>query len=188
MRAHRHVFPVKGQSQSGKTILGRPTKQDFDHGGQKIPSGVDLWPIGSDTAKEKIYGRLKIATPGPGCMHFPHGLPDEYYQQLTAERRVPKYHRGYLKHVWEKDAGARNEALDLEVYAYAAAIYAGVTRVNWDKLEAALHATANDLFVQADAQNAVQTSTPEPAEAPQATPARQPLPAQRKSNWMKGYR
>jgi phage terminase large subunit GpA-like protein len=60
-RLHRHIFPVRGQSQAGKTILGRPTKQDVDHRGEKIPNGVDLWPIGTDTAKSKIYARLKIA-------------------------------------------------------------------------------------------------------------------------------
>jgi phage terminase large subunit GpA-like protein len=150
-RAHRHIFPVRGQSQQGKTVLGRPSAQDVDHKGEKIPNGIQLWPVGADTAKSKIYARLKIEMPGPGCMHFPLGLPDEYYQQLTAERYVPKYVNGYLKRVWEKDATARNEALDLEVYAYAAAIYAGVTRVNWDKLEAGLRMTAEDLFVQAQA-------------------------------------
>jgi phage terminase large subunit GpA-like protein len=83
-------------------------------------------------------------------MHFPLGLPDEYYKGLTAERLVSRYHRGFLTRVWEKDAAERNEPLDLEVYAYAAAIYAGVTRVNWDRLEAALRATAGDLFVDAE--------------------------------------
>ena len=194
-RLHRHIFPVKGQSQTGKTILGRPTKQDYDHDGQKIPNGVDLWPIGTDTAKEKIYGRLKIVEPGPGRMHFPLGLPDEYFKQLTAERMVKRYARGYLKRVWEKDAADRNEALDLEVYNYAAAIYAGVTRAPWDRMEAALRATAGDLFVQAQAKKddeseggaapasaaPVQTST-QPAEAPKASIKT------RKSNWLTGYR
>ena len=153
-RAHRHIFALKGQAESGKTVLGRPKKQDVDHRGQVIKDGVELWPIGTDTAKSKIYARLKIEMPGPGCLHFPLGLPDEYFAQLTAERLVTRYHRGYLKRVWEKDAGARNEALDLEVYAYAAALFAGLTRVNWDKLEAALRATAGDLFVDAEARAA----------------------------------
>lgn len=172
-RAHRHIFPVRGQSQAGKSILGRPSAQDVDHNGQRVPGGVQLWPVGSDTAKSKIYARLKITTPGPGCMHFPIGLPDEYFKQLTAERLTTRYVRGYLKRVWEKDAGERNEALDLEVYAYAAAIYAGVTRANWDRIEATLKATAQDLFVRAVAEEesggtkaaqaspaAVQTSAP----------------------------
>lgn len=149
-RMHRHIFPVRGQSQAGKSVLGRPTPQDIDHQGVKIPNGVRLWPVGSDTAKAKIYARLLIETPGPGCMHFPIGLPDEYFRQLTAERQVQKYNKGYPRLVWEKDAGDRNEALDLEVYAYAAAVYAGVTRLNWDILEAGLRAAGGDLFVAAD--------------------------------------
>ena len=148
-RTHRHVFPVRGQSQPGKSVLGRPSAQDIDHNGQKIPGGIQLWPVGADTAKSKIYARLKIAAPGPGCIHFPLGLPDEYFQQLTAERLVTRYVHGYPKRVWEKDASARNEALDLEVYAYAAAVYAGLTRANWDKLDATLRSTAADLFVKA---------------------------------------
>lgn len=173
-RTHRHIFPVRGQSQAGKTILGRPTKQDVDHRGQKIPNGIDLWPIGTDTAKSKIYARLKIGAPGPGCMHFPLGLPDEYYKGLTAERLVSRYHRGFLQRVWEKDAAERNEPLDLEVYAYAAAIYAGVTRINWDRLEAGLVATAGDLFVQAQAKDegkAAPAAAEEENAAPNAPPA-----------------
>lgn len=202
-RRHRHIFPVKGQTVQGKTILGRPTKQDYDHQGEKIPSGVELWPVGSDTAKTKIYARLKIDQPGPGCMHFPVGLPDEYYQQLTAERLVTKYSRGYPKRSWEKDAGARNEALDLEVYAYAAAIYAGVGRANWDRIEATLRATTQDLFVDAadktdkageaatPAAAATETATAQAEAALKVTPP--PPPASKRfprrvNNWITGYR
>lgn len=148
-RTHEHVLAMRGQSQPGKTILGRPTKQDIDHNGQRIPNGVDLWPIGVDTAKAEIYARLRIEKPGPGHMHFPVGLPDEYYRGLTAERLTTRYVKGFLKTSWEKDETERNEPLDLENYAYAAAIYAGLNRVNWDRLEAALRMTASDLFVQA---------------------------------------
>jgi phage terminase large subunit GpA-like protein len=177
MRTHRHIFPVRGQSQAGKSILGRPTEQDIDHHGQKIPNGIRLWPVGADTAKSKIYARLKIEKPGPGCMHFPLGLPDEYFQQLTAERQVTKYVNGYPKRTWEKDAATRNEALDLEVYAYAAAIYAGVTRANWDRIEAGLRLTAGDLFVQAQGKEEAAAGESEQV-PPQAAVqmARRPVP------------
>jgi phage terminase large subunit GpA-like protein len=168
-RAIAHVFPVRGQSQAGKTVLGRPTKQDIDHNGQKVPNGIDLWPIGTDTAKAEIYARLKIERPGPGHMHFPLGLPDEYFRGLTAERQVTRYVKGFLKTSWEKDEVERNEPLDLEVYAYAAAIYAGLARVNWDRLEASLIATAGDLFVQAQEQQ-------EAARLNEAAPPAEPTP------------
>jgi phage terminase large subunit GpA-like protein len=194
-RTNRHVFPVKGQSQTGKSVLGRPSKQDVDHNGQMIKGGVEVWPIGTDTAKAKIYARLKIEQPGPKHMHFPLGLPDEYYKQLTAERLVSRYFKGYLKTSWEKDATERNEALDLEVYAYAAAMYAGITRANWDRIEAALKMTAQDLFVQAEektqAEAAVKSGTPQgaPAAPPVQTSAPAQAPRRRSSsNWITGFK
>lgn len=164
-RLHRGVFALRGQSQRGKSILGLPTAQEVTHRGVRIPNGVKLWPVGVDTAKARIHARLRLTEPGPGCMHFPADLPTEYYEQLAAERQVKRYRRGYVETVWEKDAGARNEALDLEVYAYAAALFAGVTRANWDRIEAALRATAGDLFVAAE-----ERAASDAAEAAEARP------------------
>jgi phage terminase large subunit GpA-like protein len=153
--------------QPGKAVLGRASAQDFDWKGQVIKDGVALWPIGVDTAKTVIQKRLGLARPGPGYMHFPLGLPDDYYKQLTAERHVKRWVRGYERMVWEKDAGARNEALDTEVYAYAAAMRAGVTRANWDKLEAYFKGTG-DLFVAA--KNSVTRANGEPSPEDMGTP------------------
>lgn len=201
---NRNVIAVKGQSRPGKAILGRPSDQDITHHGQIIKSGVKLWPLGVDTAKSRIYARLALVDEaskqpsGPGSMHFPLGLPDEYWDQLTAERLVTRYHHGYARQVWEKDAGARNEALDLEVYAYAAALHAGIARINWDRVEAALRATAGDLFVAAetngtatDAVAATTVQTPAPDGGADAAPAA--LAAQRRArlprnNWITGFR
>ena len=177
-RAHRHVFPSRGQSQAGKRVLGLPTEIDIDHHGKKIPRGVKLWPLGVDTAKTEIYARLKIEHAGPGCLHFPVGLPDEYFAGLVAERQTTRYVKGYLRTIWEKDDNARNEPLDLEVYAYAAALYAGLTRINWDRLEASLRMTSPDLFERAVEQAAI--APPEPVEAAPAPPA----PAAPRADWM----
>jgi phage terminase large subunit GpA-like protein len=79
-RAHRHIFPVRGQSQAGKrSSAGRPSRTSTT-AARRSSAASKLWPIGTDTAKSKIYARLKITEPGPGCMHFPLGLPDEYYK------------------------------------------------------------------------------------------------------------
>jgi hypothetical protein len=55
---------------------------------------------------------------------------------LTAERLVTKFTNGIPHRVWTKAAGARNEALDCFVYAYAAACFAGLKRANWQKMQA----------------------------------------------------
>ena len=131
------VIAVKGASQSGKPIIGRPTSQDVTYMGAKIPGGVQLWPIGTDTAKSTIYSRLKMTDPGPGCFHFPIGTGDDYFMQLTAEKLITRYVKGYPKMEWVK-VGPRNEALDCEVYCMAAAIRAGLARTDWGSLERTL--------------------------------------------------
>jgi phage terminase large subunit GpA-like protein len=80
---------------------------------------VRLFPVGVDTAKELIYVRLKIKEPGPGYCHFPAQYDDEYFRQLTAEKIVTRFSKGYRKREWKK-VRARNEALDYRGYALAA--------------------------------------------------------------------
>jgi phage terminase large subunit GpA-like protein len=122
----QRVIAVKGASASGKAVLGRPSLQDVTGKGVNIKGGVMLWPVGTDTAKSTIYGRITQTGPGPGRYHWPIGLDDSYFIQLTAEKLVTTYgQNGFARQEWVKIA-ERNEALDIEVYAYAAAIRAGV--------------------------------------------------------------
>ncbi len=110
-RQQRKIFALKGSSESGKEILGK-----FSVNNQYR---VKLWTIGTDTAKDRIFARLKVPVPGPAYMHLPDFVEEEYLLQLTAEKAVRRYKRGrgtvreYVK------TRARNEALDLEVYALA---------------------------------------------------------------------
>jgi phage terminase large subunit GpA-like protein len=149
---HLNVFAVKGLSQSGRPILGKPTVVDINARGEKIKKGAQLWLIGTDTAKSLIYGRLKVEDAGPGCMHFSRELPADYYEQLTAERLVTRYVKGRPRLEWVKPAGRRNEVLDLEVYAIAAAHKIGLNRyreTDWDALERQVQPAQADLLMQA---------------------------------------
>jgi len=129
-RARRHVLAVKGQSQAGKAPIGRPTKVDVSVRGVARTGSALLWPVGSDTIKGWLMGRLR----SEGMVHFPADLPAEFYEQLTAERLVTKHSHGMPVRTWVKSASARNEALDASVYAYAAAVYAGIKRADWASL------------------------------------------------------
>lgn len=131
------VFAAKGMNITGKPVIGRPSIQEVNYRGKLISRGVQLWPIGSDAAKRQIYGRIKLSGAGPGVMHYPIGLEDEYYEQLTAEKLVTKYRHGVPYQEWYR-ARPRNEAIDCEVLAYAAACRAGIARMNWSKLEKAM--------------------------------------------------
>lgn len=125
---HAHVFAIKGQSVAGKAILGKPSDQDVSWLGNRIKHGVKLWPIGTDTAKAEIYGRLRISEPGAGYVHLSRHLPTEVFEQLTSERLVTRYVKGRARLEWVKPNGKRNEALDCAVYALAAAHYVGIDR------------------------------------------------------------
>jgi len=110
-RQIRRVWAIKGINQPGRPVVGRPSKNNS--------LKVKLFPIGTDTAKELIFTRLKIDEFGYGYMHFPLERDEEYFKQLTAERPVSKFVRGKQTRVWVKTR-ARNEALDCRIYALAA--------------------------------------------------------------------
>jgi phage terminase large subunit GpA-like protein len=110
-RAGHRVFAIKGVGGEGKPIIGRASRNNVG----KVP----LYAVGVDTAKELHYSRLRIEEPGPGYCHFQAKRDDEYFRQLTAEKMVTTYHKGYPKRAWVKTR-TRNEALDVRVYAIAA--------------------------------------------------------------------
>lgn len=113
-RHKANVFAVKGQA--GQRLIW-PRKPSRAKGKQL------LYIIGVDAAKEAIYGRLKNNQPGPFYIHFPmaDGFEQVYFDQLTSEQRITRYVEGRPKHEWRlKTKGARNEALDTFVYAFAA--------------------------------------------------------------------
>lgn len=129
-RAHRNVIAIKGSSTPGMSIHGKKTAVEIDHKGRKV-NNATLWLIGTDTAKGLIYSRFALTS--GAVMHFYAGLTEEYFRQLTAEKRVSRMHKGQIKTEWLKDR-PRNEALDCEVYALFAAYHAGIQRINWEKL------------------------------------------------------
>lgn len=108
-RRGRSLFVIKGSSTPSSPVwpAKRPKPGKF---------GVRVWLVGTDTAKDIILlSRVRRAAPGPGFMHYPEGTPADYFEQLTSEAKgkakgstVVKWHK--------KTGGARNEALDLEVY------------------------------------------------------------------------
>jgi phage terminase large subunit GpA-like protein len=110
-RVSKRVFAIKGVGGEGKAPVGRPSTNNN--------LKCKLFPVGVDTIKEMVYSHLRIKEEGAGYCHFPASYPDEYFKQLTAEKVVRKYHKGFHKREWVKTR-ARNEALDCRVYALAA--------------------------------------------------------------------
>nr|BAR28558.1 terminase large subunit [uncultured Mediterranean phage uvMED]BAR29177.1 terminase large subunit [uncultured Mediterranean phage uvMED] len=121
-RQARRIFAIKGSSQAGKPIANRPT---FVGKNKAV-----LYGVGTDTAKEAIFARLSTE-PESTTLHFPNDVDEEYFKQLTAEKRVTKWIRGKKSLVW-KQIRPRNEALDTLVYNFAA-IY--ILNPNFDVIE-----------------------------------------------------
>jgi phage terminase large subunit GpA-like protein len=132
-RTNPRYMAIKGAKSPASPIISKPRKVDVTWSGQTIKSGVDLWSIGTDSAKVQIYSRLAMKKRGPGYYHFYAGLDDEYYLQLTAEKRLTQYRDGFPVLSWVK-LRERNDVLDCEVYAYAAALRAGLVHLNFDEI------------------------------------------------------
>ncbi len=121
-RQARRVFAVKGLSVAGKPIANKPTYVGKNR--------AVLYGVGTDSAKEAIFARLSTDS-NQSTLHFPSDVDEEYFKQLTAEKRVAKFIRGRKSLVW-KQTRPRNEALDCLVYCFAA-IY--ILNPNWDLIE-----------------------------------------------------
>lgn len=124
-------LPIKGIGQAGKALLYRTTYQ----------KGMPLTMLGVNEGKAQVYARLQIKKPGAQYFHF--GADDAYllrrydeiyFKQLMSERRVLKRSGGMLYETYEPvKEKARNEALDLRVYALGALKSMG--DINWERLD-----------------------------------------------------
>ena len=111
-RRNRQVYAIKGRDEM-LTVWPQQLKRRKDQQ-QKVTV------IGVTVAKDAVYARLKVPTPGPGFCHFPKGRSPIWFEQLTSEVVETQYLRGFPKRVFILPPGKRNEALDCRVYAYAA--------------------------------------------------------------------
>jgi phage terminase large subunit GpA-like protein len=115
------IQPCKGIGRSGSSepelVTMNPNRSQR---GVRAPT----FNVGTNRAKRTIYAHLFSECPGPHTMHFPEGrgYDDRWYQMLVSERVITKQYHGVPYKVFELPAGRRNEALDIRVYNYAAAV------------------------------------------------------------------
>ena len=127
-----HWFAVKGVSGDGKPLVSVPSVQEINYKGQKIKRGIKLYKVGVDMAKETLYARSQIETPGAKYLNFPNNLHGDWLKEFCSEVQVTHHRHGRPYTVWEKLSGVRNEALDVSVYALAAARLVGIQRIDWE--------------------------------------------------------
>ena len=185
-RAHAHaqVLALKGASQYGKPIISKPSNIDINWRGRTIAHGVKLWPIGTDTAKHLLYGRMRLTQVGPGYVHVPRALvgTDEF-EQMTAARLMPVVVQGKASMRWVTPQGHREEGGDCFIYAYAMACHLGIQTYrdpSWQRREQKFAPVNDDLFsisvpsAQPVSANSYQNNSDDVA--PAGSPAK-PLPS-----------
>ncbi len=105
------IVAIKGVGGDRSYLISPPSRTPQYHS--------PLYRLSVNRFKQVIYDRLNITTVGPGYIHIPKELSEEFWLQLTAES--PETHVDHGKRItrWVQHRD-RNEALDCAVYALAA--------------------------------------------------------------------
>lgn len=192
-RARRLVFPCKGLSVPGRPVLGKPTLQDINYKGKVVKDGARLYPLGVDTIKAIVYGRISNASPAENRAqyHWHDGTSDQYFGEVTAERQAIKFRHGRAVRFWTKKDSDRNEAFDAEVYAYAAlqVFYRHHNPATvLDKIEAGLQTAANPAPLDPGDSRQDRTTETRPTEPAQMQQKKRPFVRPRgRGNFATGF-
>ncbi|MDX3929212.1 MAG: phage terminase large subunit family protein [Shinella sp.] len=142
--AKRHpasqVVMVRGSNTESAPLTQRVKKERNSRTGKLLRYSRRFYNFNASVLKMALYRNVAKADPlERGFVGFPTGLEDDYYRQLTAERRVPKKRKdGFTEYRWEKDPAQPNEMLDTMNQAEVAAILYGIRGLPdkiWDRLE-----------------------------------------------------
>lgn len=142
--ARRHpanlVVMVRGANSDNAPLTQRVKKERNHKTGKVLKYQKRFYTFNSSVLKMALYRNVAKTDPlERGFVGFPRGMDDEYYRQLTAERRVPKKRKdGFTEYKWHKDETQANEGLDTMNQAEVAAILYGIRSLPdgiWDRLE-----------------------------------------------------
>jgi phage terminase large subunit GpA-like protein len=138
-RESRKFLAIRGDGQENRPIRGRSSLIDVNYRGSIVKQGLRLWIVGVHQAKNLLSARLSLSKPGAGFIHFPDGLPVEFFEHLTNEERVVQRTAKGTTERWVKVASnARNEPWDLLVYSLFAIQSIGLDKFNdsdWARVE-----------------------------------------------------
>jgi phage terminase large subunit GpA-like protein len=133
------LIMVRGRGDDAAPRLARVKRERNERTGVLLKYSKRFYNLGVSVLKMALYRDLAKDDPlTNGFVAFPSGLDDEYFQELTAERRQAVKRNGFEVYRWIKDDRQDNEALDTLVQATGAAIKFGVyglSDIGWNKIE-----------------------------------------------------
>ncbi|WP_291843031.1 terminase gpA endonuclease subunit [Bradyrhizobium sp.] len=107
----RRVVAVKGVAGFNRPFIDR---------GGRLKKRLGLYLVGVDSVKASLYSRMRRLEYGPGFIHVPDHLPDEFYTGLASEALETTYVHGFPRYRFKKIV-QRNEVLDACTYGHAVA-------------------------------------------------------------------
>jgi phage terminase large subunit GpA-like protein len=133
------VIMVRGVGADQAPQLVR-VKRERNRKGELVRYASRFYNFNTSVLKMALYRNvMKVDPVERGFVSFPKDMPDEYFRQLTSERRQPVKRRdGFTDYKWVKDPNQANENLDNHLQAEAAAIKLGIrimAEKTWDRLE-----------------------------------------------------
>lgn len=175
--AKRHpqsrVIMVRGHRSDNAPRLKIVRREHNERTGKPLKYAKRFYNIGTSVMKMSLYRDLVKTDPmARGYVALPRGLEDEYFRQLTSERREPIKRNGFTEYRWTKDPGQANEGLDTMLQAEAAATKYGVRGLPdaiWDTLERERETLI--AAVQGDIEDLLMRSGTAPSQASVSSPA-----------------
>jgi phage terminase large subunit GpA-like protein len=172
--ARRHpsskLIMIRGRGDDSAPRLAR-VKKERDKNGKLLKYSKRFYHLGVSVLKMALYRDIAKDDPlSVGFIAFPSGLEDEYFQELTAERRMPVKRNGFTVYRWVKDDRQDNEMLDTLIQATGAAIKFGVygmAEQSWAAVEAAREAPI--AHAQGDIEELLAAPAPGAAQPPRRT-------------------
>ena len=171
----RRVFAIFGDRSQQKPLVGTPKKASR--------YGSRVFPLCVDSGRADVLARLKMREVGPGYIHLPAELEEEWIKQLASTRSVWKRSGGLLVREWTKAFHPRDHLFDLATYGLAALRMLGPAFIQ------ELSSLAAKWSEVVEGQPGSDEERPE-AQAeetqPMPDPNARPVPRPRGSSWVRG--
>ncbi len=115
----RNIIGIRGSEGLGRPVIeSRPNFRNKAH--------MPVYSVSQNSSNDLLFAWLNVKEPGPGYCHFPRFYKKtNFFDELTAFKRVTEYRKGQEVGRWAQDPSKRKEGNDCRRYAMAAMFHLG---------------------------------------------------------------